>query len=139
MNNQQTTIGMTSVPETPVVHNARLTASEIAQLWASFMQYTMLTCIFSYFERTVQDTSIKELMTENLSRFQTRTSFITDAFQKENFPLPMGFTEQDVNLEAPPLGCLCSPLSEKHDKGWDDFKQSEFKYGYTSRYKGILH
>lgn len=55
MNSQQSTIGVTPSQEASVVHNARLTVSEIAQLWATFMQYTMMTNVFSYFERTVQD------------------------------------------------------------------------------------
>jgi len=100
---QQTTIGAAISQEIPSVHNARLTGSEIAQLWATFMQYTMLTCVFSYFERTVKDPPIKELITESLSRFDKRVSFVASTFQKENIPIPMGFTGQDVDLSAPPL------------------------------------
>ncbi len=38
-----------------------------------------------------------------LERSQTRANFAYNAFKKENIPIPMGFTEQDVNLNAPPL------------------------------------
>jgi len=103
MNSQQSTLGATTSQEIPSVHNARLTGSEIAQLWATFMQYTLLTCVFSYFERTVQDPPIKGLITETLSRIQKRVSFVASTFQNENIPIPMGFTEQDVDLSAPPL------------------------------------
>jgi len=103
LTNQQTTIGATSSQEIPSVHNARLTGSEIAQLWTTFMQYTMLTCVFRHFEATVQDPPIKDIITQSLSRFEKRVSFVADTFQKENIPIPMGFTSQDVNLSAPPL------------------------------------
>lgn len=103
MNEQHSTIGSVNYQEVAVSHNTRLTASEIAQLWATFMQYTMLNCIFRYFERVVQDQQIKELMAEVIPRTVKRSSFVADVFSKENIPIPMGFTERDVNLNATPL------------------------------------
>lgn len=97
------TTGSTYTQEVSVHHNTRLTASEVAQLWTTYMQYTMLTCIFSYYANTVTDSDTKELMSDTLSRFEKRTGFVADVFNKENIPIPMGFTERDVNLNAPPL------------------------------------
>ncbi|MEQ8176114.1 MAG: DUF3231 family protein [Syntrophomonadaceae bacterium] len=103
MNEQQNTIGSVNYQEVPIHHNARLTSSEIAQLWATFMEYTMLNCIFSYFERVVKDPQTKELMSEIIPRTIKRSSFVAEVFSKESIPIPMGFTENDVNLSAPPL------------------------------------
>lgn len=103
MDIQQTTIGATNLQEIPTIHNPRLTGSEIAQFWGTYMQYTMLNCVFRYFENVVQEPSIKEIITESLSRINKRSSFVTDIFSKENIPIPMGFTDQDVNLSAPLL------------------------------------
>ncbi|MEN6348317.1 MAG: DUF3231 family protein [Syntrophomonas sp.] len=103
MENQQTTTGETPSLEIPIQHDARLTSSEIAQLWATFMNYSLLTCIFSYFEKVAQKPPVKELMADTLSRMQKRVSFVAETFSRENIPIPMGFTDQDVNLSAPAL------------------------------------
>ncbi len=100
---QQTTIGSVNIQEVPAVHNPRITVSEVACLWTTFQKYTMLSCIFSYFERTVQDQAVQDIIAALLPRLKSRVRFVADTFQKEGIPIPMGFTEQDVNLSAPSL------------------------------------
>lgn len=103
MNQQQKTTGVEHFEEAGIAHNARMTAAEIAELWATFMQYTMLNGVFRYFVKTCEDAAIKALLSETMSRFQTRTTFVAEAFNEENIPIPMGFTEDDVDLSAPKL------------------------------------
>lgn len=103
MEQQQKTTGVKRFDEVEVTHNARLSAAEIAELWATFMQYTMLSCIFRYFVKTCEDAAIKAILSETMSRFQARTTFVAEAFNDENIPIPMGFTDDDVDLSVPRL------------------------------------
>lgn len=100
---QQLTSGITNMQETPAVHNARLTGGEVACLWTTFQQYSLLSCVFSHFERTVQDQAARDIFADLVPQANSRVRFAADTFQKEGIPIPMGFTEQDVNLSAPPL------------------------------------
>ena len=103
LTNQQSTVNTTSILEVPVPHNARLTASEIAQLWTTYMNYSMLICIFRYFSEKAQQPEIKDLLNESLQRCEKRLSFARDTFIKDHLSLPIGFTERDVNIKAPAL------------------------------------
>lgn len=94
---------MENFAEAAVNHNARMTAAEIAELWMTFEQYTMLNGFFRYFVKTCEDGAIKTLLSDTMSRFQARTTFVAEAFNKENIPIPMGFTDDDVDLSAPKL------------------------------------
>ncbi len=100
---QQLTSGTTNMQEIPAEHNARLTGGEVACLWTTFQQYSLLSCVFSHFERTVQDQATRAIFADLVPETNSRVRFAADTFQKEGIPIPMGFTEQDVNLSAPPL------------------------------------
>ncbi len=84
-------------------HNIRLTSAEIANLWGAYVGNTMSSCIFRYFERHVEDLQIKEVVEVALSFSEQIVSRIKTIFESEDFPVPVGFTEHDVDLEAPRL------------------------------------
>ncbi|WP_162848535.1 DUF3231 family protein [Paenibacillus nanensis] len=84
-------------------HNIRLTSAEIANLWGAYMGNSMSVCIFEYFMTHVEDQEIKELVEYALSLSKKHVSTITDIFSHEKFPIPVGFTDEDVNLAAPRL------------------------------------
>lgn len=96
-----TSSGLSS--EGHIQHNALLNSSEIAQLWATYMHYSMLACIFAYFEKTARDAGVKELMNKTLVRCEKRAHFAYKTLQLDGQPSPIGFSQQDVNLNAPPL------------------------------------
>ncbi|HAY20787.1 MAG TPA: hypothetical protein DCY27_01165 [Desulfobacterales bacterium] len=100
---QQTTSGSANLQEVPAMHNACITGSEVACLWTTFEQYTLWNCIFGYLERTVQDPAAKEIISDLMPVINYRVRFAADVFQREGIPIPLGFTEQDVNLAAPQL------------------------------------
>ncbi|MGV3467275.1 MAG: DUF3231 family protein [Heyndrickxia sp.] len=81
-----------------------LTAAEMGKLWATYMGNSMAKCILSYFLKNVEDKDIKTLLENALTlceKFLKNTGHI---FNKENFPIPKGFSlEEDVNLGAPRL------------------------------------
>lgn len=100
---QQMTSGSASMQEIQAIHNAPITSTEVACLWATFQEYTMLNCVFGHFERTVQDRAARQIITDLMPRFGERIGFAAHVLQNEGIPIPMGFTQQDVNLSAPPL------------------------------------
>ncbi len=100
---QQTTSGSANIQEVPAVHNARITGSEVASLWTTFQEYTMLNCVFSYMERTVQDQATRQIIADLLPLLDARARFAAEIFTREGIAMSKGFTEQDVNLNAPAL------------------------------------
>lgn len=83
--------------------NEKLTSAEIGKLWATYMGNSMSKCILSYYLQHVEDEEIKKLLKNALNLVNEFINTIEAIFEKENFPIPIGFTEEDVNLGAPRL------------------------------------
>lgn len=83
--------------------NIELTCTEIGGLWGIFSQESMNIAFLKYFLHHLQDEEIKPLAQEALNISEGRLEKIKQIFLKENFPIPKGFSESDVNLTAPPL------------------------------------
>ncbi|WP_243355241.1 DUF3231 family protein [Bacillus litorisediminis] len=81
----------------------KLTSAEMAKLWATYMGNSMGKCIISYYLQHVEDKDIKILLQNALQLAEELLKIIKDIFNKENFPIPQGFTEEDVNVGAPRL------------------------------------
>lgn len=84
-------------------HNIRLTSAEIANLWGAYMGNSMTTCVLQYFHHHVEDNEIKEVLEYALSLAKKHVSTIAEIFNHERFPIPVGFTDDDVNVTAPRL------------------------------------
>ncbi|WP_077211947.1 DUF3231 family protein [Bacillus dakarensis] len=85
-------------------HNVELTSSEIANLWSQYMNDSISICILSHTIEHTKDEDIKEVLMFANTTAKSHIEKITDLFNKENFPIPKGFSlEEDVNLNAPPL------------------------------------
>lgn len=83
--------------------NIKVTAAEISQLWAVYQNDTMLHCVMQYFSQTVEDPDIRPIVEHALELSQAHIEKDTAFFNKENHPLPVGFTERDVDPSAPRL------------------------------------
>jgi hypothetical protein len=81
----------------------RLTAAEMGSLWTSYMTDSMIICVLQYFLSKVEDTEIKPQIELAMKYSLEHIQEITKIFKSENFPIPIGFTEQDVNANAPRL------------------------------------
>lgn len=84
-------------------HNIQLTTPEIAGLWKSYMQSTAMLCVTKHFIQHNQDLEIKLILDEQadlLIKIIERTKKI---FNEEKFPIPKGFSDEDLNLSAPAL------------------------------------
>lgn len=86
-----------------VTPSEKLTSAELGKLWVTYMGNSMSTCILSYYLQNVDDMDIKYLLEEALNICKTIISKTKDIFMKNNIPIPAGFTEEDVNLNAPRL------------------------------------
>lgn len=83
--------------------NIELSCTEIGGLWGVYLQESMTVCFLTYFLHHLQDGQIVPLAEEALKISQNRVDTIKKIFLAENFPIPAGFQESDVNLAAPPL------------------------------------
>lgn len=80
-----------------------LTTMEVGKLWATYMGNSMSIQILSYFLQHCDDEDIKTLLENGLALSKDFTQRIEGFLKKDNFPIPAGFTKDDVNLGAPRL------------------------------------
>jgi hypothetical protein len=83
--------------------NNPLTAVEMGKLWATYVGNSMSNRILKYFLEHIEDEDIKTLLENGLALTEDFIKQIRGFFKEENFPIPVGFTEDDVNLGAPRL------------------------------------
>ncbi|MEW9673309.1 DUF3231 family protein [Ammoniphilus sp. 3BR4] len=84
-------------------HNIQLTSAELGALWTQYLNDTMATCVLKYFLNKVEDSEIKPVVEDALSLAEKHTKTISDIFTHEKHPIPIGFTKDDVNVDAPRL------------------------------------
>lgn len=80
-----------------------LTASEITDLWSTFQYETLAICGIEIFLTHIDDEQIRLLLEERLSSSKERKEKVIGFFKHEDYPIPQGFTEQEVNFNAPRL------------------------------------
>jgi len=80
-----------------------LTSPEIANLWTHYIRETLSICVNKYMLNTIQDPEIHSLFQTALQYSFNHVDTLKKLFKKENFPIPNGFTDEDINLEAPAL------------------------------------
>ncbi|MDZ5471481.1 DUF3231 family protein [Bacillus sp. 31A1R] len=88
---------------TDITHDVSLTSAEIANLWTQYINDSMAICTLNYYLKDVEDKDIKEILTFALNLSKSHLEKIKLFLKKENYPVPMGFNENDVNLNAPRL------------------------------------
>lgn len=80
-----------------------LTSVEMGKLWATYMGNSMSKCILSYYLQHVNDNDIKKLLENALKLSEEFMKIAKEIFKKDGFPIPKGFSEEDVNLGSPRL------------------------------------
>lgn len=81
----------------------RLTSPEIANLWTHYIRETMGICVIKYMHKNIKDSTIKKVFQTAHTLGQKHLNELKELFIQEDFPIPKGFNEEDVNLDAPPL------------------------------------
>ncbi|WP_232284413.1 DUF3231 family protein [Bacillus timonensis] len=81
----------------------KLTTAEIAALWRHYNDNTAVRCFYKHFLQHLQDDEIKTIIEEALLLIESHIKKIEEIFTDENFPLPQGFSDKDIDLSAPAL------------------------------------
>jgi hypothetical protein len=84
-------------------HHASLTAPEVASLWSQYMFETMSICFTRYALNHMEDEDIRNLYEHALVLSKKHVEKIKTFFSEEGYPIPVGFNEKDVNINAPRL------------------------------------
>lgn len=85
-------------------HNTiRLTAGEVSSLWSQYQSDTMVICILNYFRSICEDPDIHAIVEYALQKSLEHVSAIQAILNADKFPVPIGFTGDDVNVNAPRL------------------------------------
>lgn len=85
--------------QTPI----RLTAPEISSLWTQYMFETMSICFIKYALEHIEDQEIIEIYQHSLELSERHVQQVKEFYKGDGFPIPHGFTEEDVNIHAPRL------------------------------------
>lgn len=84
-------------------HDTRITSAEMAGLWGQYMSDTASICVLTYFLEKVKDEQIRSVLELAVLSSQEHIQYLKELFEQEGFPTPIGFTKQDVQLDARPL------------------------------------
>lgn len=85
------------------IKNIDLVSSEISGLWDSYMSDSLAVCVLSHFIKTVEDNETQALLQHTMDLSTQHIQKIKDIFTQEGLTIPYGFTNEDVNLNAPRL------------------------------------
>jgi len=80
-----------------------LTAAELSALWLQYMGDSMAVCVYKYFLSIVESKDIKPILESSLQLAEIHLEKITKFLKSANYQIPIGFTENDVNVHAPRL------------------------------------
>lgn len=84
-------------------HNPLLTASEISSLWTTYVYDSMSRCGIRFFLGHVKDESIRSILGQASQAAETNIARFAEMMTNERYPVPVGFTDADVDMQAPPL------------------------------------
>lgn len=84
-------------------HQVKLTSAEIAALWTQYMNDTAGLCFNAYMLEHLQDPDIRKVFQDAVKLSSQHVNTIKKFLEDEGFPIPIGFTPQDVTSGAPRL------------------------------------
>lgn len=81
----------------------KLTSSELAMLWSSYIENSASKCFLKYALTIVEDAEIKEMIKYAFELSNKNIMEIKSIFENEKIPVPYGFSDSDVHVNAPRL------------------------------------
>ncbi|MGP4081529.1 DUF3231 family protein [Pseudalkalibacillus sp. R45] len=80
--------------------NLKLTSSEIGTLWGQYVNGTMTDTVNRYMVTIIEDESIKDIFEDAINTYEKQKNQLVTLMKNEGFPVPIGFTESDLNKGA---------------------------------------
>ncbi|MBB6447810.1 DUF3231 family protein [Bacillus benzoevorans] len=80
-----------------------LSSSELGTLWMTYQEKTMIQRMLEYFIEQADDNRAKEIMQDTHMKIINYLEDIKGIFKNEGAVIPVGYTEQDVNVGVPKL------------------------------------
>src|SRR4051812_32468265 len=81
----------------------QLSAPEITSLWTQYMFDSMSICFIKYALEHLEDKDIKEIYQYSLELSERHVQKAAEFLKGEDYPIPQGFSDKDVNIKAPRL------------------------------------
>ncbi len=83
--------------------NVHLTAAEMSSLWTQYINDTAAKYTNTYFLASSEDDEVFPIIKWTKEVAEENIVLMEEIFEKDNFPIPIGFRHQDVNPQAPKL------------------------------------
>ena len=77
-----------------------LTVTEISNIWSTFLKISMELRLFQYFNASADDMEIKNVTEKLVNHCEQGLNELHKIFKKEKLTAPIGFTEEDVIIDA---------------------------------------
>lgn len=95
---QANTLNPTAVKDFP--YDERISSWEMSQLWLIYQANSQIMCILEYFVNIAQDPEIKAILTDTLNTARNQLNSLIPFLNSVGFPIPHGFSEEDVDPNA---------------------------------------
>jgi len=83
--------------------NTPLTSSEIANLWSQYINDSLSICVIKHGLQVMEDKEIRSIYEQALQLSIHHIETVSKILKQENLAVPVGFTDEDVHVEAPRL------------------------------------
>ncbi len=80
-----------------------ISSSELGTLWVTYQEKTMILRMLEYFLEKADDQESKNIMGMLWQELDYYVELMKSVFESEGAVIPIGFTKEDVNLDAPNL------------------------------------
>ncbi|WP_281884267.1 DUF3231 family protein [Paenibacillus sp. YYML68] len=80
-----------------------MTSAEMGKLWATYLFNNYSGYVLTVFEHHAADEQIKQLLQRARQLGESNQQAVKQMMQEHQFPIPEGFSQQDIDLSAPPL------------------------------------
>ncbi|WP_456274648.1 DUF3231 family protein [Bacillus sp. AK031] len=84
-------------------HQTTMTAAELGVIWSQYINDSLSKCILRYFVKKTKDDAIREILQGALGLSELHLEKTKQFLKQEQYPIPVGFSDEDVNLDAPDL------------------------------------
>src|SRR6476646_10124705 len=86
-----------------VNYQDKINASEYGIIWSQYLNDSLSRCVLRYLLNDAKDEDTRALLQFALQLSETHIERTKQFLTQENYPIPIGFTDEDVTVNAPSL------------------------------------